>query len=143
MSFRGRLLVFFTIIVVIPMIAVALVLFSLTQDSEHGKADARLAGGMRTALAVYDERREDARSALARVAADDQLSAALRGDDRDAIADRLLSEPAQRHRIESARLLYRDGQAPGVRRLAPRRSPRPRPRPPRGRGSGLAPSRCP
>ena len=36
MSFRGRLLVFFTIIVVIPMIAVALVLFSLTEDSEHG-----------------------------------------------------------------------------------------------------------
>ena len=37
MSFRGRLLVFFTIIVVVPMIAVALVLFSLTEDSEHGK----------------------------------------------------------------------------------------------------------
>ena len=42
MSFRGRLLLFFTIIVVVPMIAVALVLFSLTEDSEHGKVDARL-----------------------------------------------------------------------------------------------------
>ena len=42
MSFRARLLVFFTIIVVIPMIAVALVLFSLTKDSETGKADAQI-----------------------------------------------------------------------------------------------------
>ena len=33
------------------MIAVALVLFSLTADSEHGKVDARLATGLRTGLA--------------------------------------------------------------------------------------------
>ena len=52
MSFRSRLLVFFTIIVVVPMIAVTLVLFSLTQDSEHGKVDARLAAGVRTALSL-------------------------------------------------------------------------------------------
>ena len=61
MSFRGRLLLFFTIIVVVPMIAVALVLFSLTEDSEHGKVDARLAGGMRTALAFFEEGRVEAR----------------------------------------------------------------------------------
>ena len=58
MSFRSRLLVFFTIIVVIPMIAVALVLFSLTEDSEHGKVDARLAGGLQTTLSFYEEGRE-------------------------------------------------------------------------------------
>ena len=61
MSFRGRLLVFFTIIVVIPMIAVALVLFSLTADSEHGKVDAQLASGLRTTLGFYAEGRNDAR----------------------------------------------------------------------------------
>ena len=54
MSFRGRLLVFFTIIVVIPMIAVALVLFKLTEDSEHGKVDSRLAGGLQTTLSFYE-----------------------------------------------------------------------------------------
>ena len=74
MSFRGRLLVFFTIIVVIPMIAVALVLFSLTEDSEHGKVDSSLASGLRTTLSFYEEGREEARRTLARVAADDVLT---------------------------------------------------------------------
>ena len=89
MSFRGRLLVFFTIIVVIPMIAVALVLFSLTEDSEHGKVDARLAGGMRTTLAFYEEGREEARTVVARIAADDVLVEALRDADTEAADIRL------------------------------------------------------
>ena len=79
MSFRGRLLVFFTIIVVIPMIAVALVLFSLTADSEHGKVDARLAE--RAADGARRSTRRAARTraaSLARVAADDELTQALR-----------------------------------------------------------------
>ena len=64
MSFRRRLALFFTIIVVIPMIAVAVVLFHLTGDSETGKADAEIAQGMRSAFAVYDAKRDDARDAL-------------------------------------------------------------------------------
>ena len=76
MSFRGRLLVFFTIIVVIPMIAVALVLFSLTEDSEHGKVDSRLAGGLRTTLSLLRGGRATRRArSLGRVAADDALVA--------------------------------------------------------------------
>jgi diguanylate cyclase (GGDEF)-like protein len=55
MTFRGRLRVFFTIIVIVPMVAVAAVLFRLTADSETGKADAGLAAGLRTAFAVYSE----------------------------------------------------------------------------------------
>ncbi|MFL5780066.1 MAG: diguanylate cyclase [Thermoleophilaceae bacterium] len=70
MSFRGRLLLFFTIIVVIPMIAVAVVLFHLTGDSETGKADAEIAQGMRSAFAVYDADREHARDALDPIAGD-------------------------------------------------------------------------
>ena len=46
MSFRSRLLLFFMIIVIVPMIAVALVLFSITADSETGKADAAIAQGL-------------------------------------------------------------------------------------------------
>jgi diguanylate cyclase (GGDEF)-like protein len=84
-SFRSRLLVFFTIIVVVPMIAVALVLFSLTEDSEHGKADARLAAGLRTALGLYEESRDEARGPLRRVTSDPAFRAALRSRDRDAI----------------------------------------------------------
>ena len=70
MSFRGRLLLFFAIIVVIPMIAVALVLFSITADSETGKADAQIAQGLRAAFAIYDADRSSARSELDKVASD-------------------------------------------------------------------------
>src|SRR5436309_4607676 len=77
MSFRSRLLLFFTIIVVIPMIAVALVLFSLTADSETGKADAELAQGMRAAFAVYDRQRHEARKPLDAIAGDATLGRLL------------------------------------------------------------------
>ena len=78
MSFRARLFLFFVIIVVVPMIAVALVLFSLTKDSETGKADAQIAQGLRVAFGEYADRRRDARSFLADVARDRQLADALR-----------------------------------------------------------------
>src|SRR5206468_11417437 len=77
MSFRTRLLLFFTIIVIVPMGAVALVLFSITSQSELGKADARIAEGMRVALTVYRQQRSDALPALRRVAHDPELRRAL------------------------------------------------------------------
>src|SRR4051794_4991016 len=86
MSFRGRLLLFFVIIVVVPMIAVALVLFSITSDSENGKADAAIAQGLRSAGSVYESGRQSARPEVSAVAADPKLGAALR--DRNAAAAR-------------------------------------------------------
>ena len=77
MSFRTRLFLFFVIIVVVPMIAVALVLFSLTKDSETGKADAQIAQGMRVAFAEYSDGRAAARVPLARIARDPALAKAL------------------------------------------------------------------
>src|SRR5258706_389449 len=53
MSFRGRLFIFFTIIVIVPMAAVAVVLFRITSDSETGKSDSRIAQGLTTGLAGY------------------------------------------------------------------------------------------
>ena len=50
MSFRTRLTSFFVLIVVIPMIAVAFLVFRLIGDSAQGKADAR-ANGLATAAA--------------------------------------------------------------------------------------------
>src|SRR5436305_15032667 len=89
MSFRSRLLLFFMIIVIVPMIAVALVLFSITADSETGKADAAIAQGLRAAFAVYDGDRARARQALERIARDPQLAAAIARRDSAAAARRL------------------------------------------------------
>ena len=77
MSFRGRLFIFFTIIVIVPMAAVAVVLFSITSDSETGKSDARIAQGLTTALAIYQADADRARTALTEVARDPQMSRAL------------------------------------------------------------------
>src|SRR6476620_11143163 len=77
MSFRGRLFIFFTIIVIVPMAAVAVVLFKITSDSETGKSNARIAQGLTTALAVYQADVDRAQSALTQVARDPRMSRAL------------------------------------------------------------------
>src|SRR3954447_2243684 len=102
-SFRSRLLLFFMIIVIVPMIAVALVLFSITADSETGKADAQIAQGLRAAFAIYDQDRGQARPALARVLRDNVLAGALARGDRKTVA---------------ARVPRLAAQLPGVRRIA-------------------------
>jgi diguanylate cyclase (GGDEF)-like protein len=90
MSFRTRLLLFFTIIVVVPMGAVALVLFSITSQSELGKADARIAEGLRVAFAVYRQDRAEATPALQRIARKPELRAAL-GTHKPGEAQKLLA----------------------------------------------------
>jgi len=77
MSFRSRLLLFFAIIVVIPMTAVALVLFSLAGESETGKADARIATGLRVTLGLYGEAQRGAGEELAVITRDRVLRRAL------------------------------------------------------------------
>src|SRR4051795_9166105 len=77
MSFRGRLFIFFTIIVIVPMAAVAVVLFKITSDSETGKSDSRVAQGLTTALAIYKADVDRAQPALTQVARDPQMSRAL------------------------------------------------------------------
>src|SRR5436189_5993316 len=77
MSFRGRLFIFFTIIVIVPMAAVAVVLFKITSESETGKSDARIAQGLTTALAVYQADVDRAQGTLTQVARDPRMSRAL------------------------------------------------------------------
>jgi diguanylate cyclase (GGDEF)-like protein len=84
-SFRSRLLLFFMIIVIVPMIAVALVLFSITEDSETGKTDAQIAQALRSSFAIYDADRGAARARLAGVAGDRPLATALSRNDHPAV----------------------------------------------------------
>jgi diguanylate cyclase (GGDEF)-like protein len=76
-SFRARLRLFFVLLVIVPMIALAVVLFALTAESETGKADAGISGASRTAFGVYEDAARAAEPALREVASDRRLRAAL------------------------------------------------------------------
>jgi diguanylate cyclase (GGDEF)-like protein len=77
LSFRGRLRLFFALIVIVPMLALGVVLFALTERTETGKADAGIGTAARTALAVHRDQMDAARPVLRRVAADPRLQSAI------------------------------------------------------------------
>lgn len=81
MSFRRRLTLFFLAIVGLPMIAVAVLVVQVTEDSRDGKADARLDSGLNTARTVYDKALRDAPDAAGRVAT--KAGPALQRGDRE------------------------------------------------------------
>jgi diguanylate cyclase (GGDEF)-like protein len=89
MSFRNRLTLFFVLIVVVPMVAVAFVLFRLIADNESGKADARLAATKGSAINLYREDYNRANRAAESIGGDVALSQALRDGDRQALEARL------------------------------------------------------
>ena len=68
MSFRNRLALFFVLIVIVPMLAVAFLLFRLIDESERGKIDAAIAQQHSTAVRLFGEQRDLAAAALAEVA---------------------------------------------------------------------------
>jgi diguanylate cyclase (GGDEF)-like protein len=76
-TFRGRLRLFFALIVIVPMVALGIVLFRIAATSEEGKADAGIATALDTALGVYGEEADAAEPLLRRVADDRQLRAAI------------------------------------------------------------------
>ena len=77
MSFRARLWLFLALIVIVPIIALALVLFSLTASRETDKADAGIAQGARTASVVHEAQARETADELREVAADPALRQAL------------------------------------------------------------------
>jgi diguanylate cyclase (GGDEF)-like protein len=108
-SFRRRLTLFFLLIVVLPMVAVAVLVSALADDSREGKTDARLAASTETALALYEDALEQG-EADARVAArDGALADALRSADAgagEAAARRLAAELG----VASVAVLDADGK---------------------------------
>ena len=119
MSFRTRLWLFFALIVIVPMIALAIVLFSVTASSETGKADAGIAQGARTASAVHEAQALQTLDELREVAADPKLRQAL-ANGRIAAArariGRLIGGDVEAIEIRSpqGRLLARAGSASAV-----------------------------
>jgi diguanylate cyclase (GGDEF)-like protein len=79
MSFRGRLTLFFLLIVVLPMVALAVLVTQIVTESTNGKADARLAEGLDSALTLYRDDAVKARDAAKQVAEDPRLRTAIAG----------------------------------------------------------------
>ncbi len=78
MRFGRRLALFFLLLAIVPTAALIAILLFVNSDSQQGKADARLAAGLQTAVAVYGGRTEDATADAKRLARDPELAAALR-----------------------------------------------------------------
>ncbi|MGZ5419947.1 MAG: diguanylate cyclase [Solirubrobacterales bacterium] len=96
MSFGRRLILFFLLLAVLPMLAVAGLLLQVTAESRTGKADARLAAGLETALRIDDEQVQGGATIAERLAKGPQLSAALRSGNPaqlKAVARRLAAQP--------------------------------------------------
>jgi hypothetical protein len=79
-SFGRRLALLFVLIAIVPTTALIAILLFVSEDSQTGKADARIAAGLQTALAVYEQRVDAARAQARGVARDPALTAALRGE---------------------------------------------------------------
>src|SRR4051812_21946309 len=88
-SFRARLRLFFVVIVVVPMITMAVVLYQLIVASESSQTDARLSESQTVALRIYEE--EQARAGLAadKIGHDQALADALDTGDSKAVQARL------------------------------------------------------
>ncbi len=109
MSFRNRLSLFFVLIVLIPMVSVAVVLFRLIADNEAGKADTRLGARYGVVNNLYRQAAADAqRVAREEVVADARFGAALRAGDLDEAEERA-EQLAARRSIERI-VLVDDGE---------------------------------
>ena len=91
MSFRSRLTLFFVAIVIVPMVAMAVVLFRLLSDNESGKADASLRANQVAAIGLGEAATQSAKGLATTIGATDTaLATAIRRQDPVAIQDRLV-----------------------------------------------------
>ena len=104
MSFGGRLALFFVLIVLVPTLALVGMLIIVSEDSRQGKADARLAAGLDTALALYEEKVAAAEPRARALADDPQLGEGLRTGD-GAELERFAREAAAQPGVEGVEVL--------------------------------------
>jgi len=113
-SFRARLTLFFLLIVVLPMVAVAALVTGVATDAATGKTDAALGEDLEVAGALYASHVEEALRIGRGVPDDPQVRRALvRGDDR-ALARALRRIAADRDLTTLAFRRTQEGRAIGV-----------------------------
>ncbi len=109
-SFRNRLTLFFVLIVLVPMISLAVVLFGLISDNEVGKADENLAARYEVATNLYRQATADAKNAVRdREDQYTRLAAAFR--DGDVRAARARARALARRESIARIVLVREGEA--------------------------------
>jgi diguanylate cyclase (GGDEF)-like protein len=109
LSFRKRLTLFFLLIVVVPMVAVAALVVQVSGESRTGKADAALSAGLETTLGIYDSKRAEARDALRAAVSDPGLESALAGGD-PAVIEQVAAPVAEQTGLRTLVLLATDGE---------------------------------
>ncbi len=109
MSFRNRLTLFFVLIVIVPMLAVAFLLFRLIDESENGKFEAAIFQQQRAAKALFEDQIALAQAALAnQVGRDEAFSTALQNGDLERTQER--AEAITKARGITRILFVRDGK---------------------------------
>ncbi len=112
MSFRLRLTLFFVLIVVLPMVAVAILVSEIASDSANGKTDSRLSAGLRTATNLFEEEQAEAARAADQIAdeiAADPLSANALETGVEADVQRLADTYRGRDRLATVELTGANG----------------------------------
>ncbi len=112
MSFGRRLALFFILIALVPTLALVGMLLIVSEDSRRGKADARLASGLETALAIYEGEVADAGEVAEGLSADPGLAAALTapgGPDQAALQEFATDAVDRDPDIEAVDVLSPDG----------------------------------
>jgi diguanylate cyclase (GGDEF)-like protein len=108
-SFRNRLTLFFILLVIVPVLAVASVGILLVRDSEEAKNEQVLDQARLAAEGLYRDARERADVVSRTVSTDDALAVAVRDDDR-AAQQRRLEDLARRTGAVRVRLTLRGEQ---------------------------------
>jgi len=88
-SFRGRLRLFFAVIVIVPIIAVGVVLFQLLGATDNFRLDSGLDKAQVAAQNTYTEDRRQAVAAMGPIRRDLPLAQAIEDEDKPAIQERL------------------------------------------------------
>ena len=80
-TFRARLRLFFVVIVIVPMITMAVVLFQLIVASERSQTDARLAEAQTVSVGVLKNEQAEAAKLASDIGGDQQLADAVNAED--------------------------------------------------------------
>jgi diguanylate cyclase (GGDEF)-like protein len=88
-SFRSRLRLFFVVIVVVPMVTIAIVLFWLIAESQRSQTEARLFGAQIVVQQLDSDLQAEAGEAAQTIGSDQRLANARARRDRQAIQRRL------------------------------------------------------